>query len=510
LPSDPVEVELKLRYPSERRAAIEQHPAFRDQQPERRHEVTTYYDTPAFDLLHNKATLRVRRGPKGRVQTLKTQAAGDGLAASRGEWEWPLDTDEPDIARLGETPHRDLARQLDGQLRPVFTTDIQRAVRLIELDGVRIEAAIDEGRIAAGESNEPVSELELELKQGHRLGALYRLALDIHAATPLSIAGKSKAARGYELRTGEPPPLVKAPKLDLPNDITAREAFRDIVGSTLAHLVANTAGAEAGSAEGIHQTRVALRRLRAALVLFKKHLERHAAALFDNELKQLGRIFGEARDWDVFVLETLPKAAPKGVHETSEPGWIALLGEVAEKKRQIAHDAAAAALHGPAFTRVVIAMAAWVEDGVDEPALLGDASMQAPLKQLAPALLSRVARKARKRGRGIAQLSEHELHDLRKALKKLRYDTEYLGGLFKPKRVKAYRKRCEELQSILGTVNDASMTIVLAEGLAREGHPELAPAAGALAQWSERRRDHALHKLKHAWAEFRGATPFWN
>jgi hypothetical protein len=37
----------------------------------------------------------------------------------------------------------------------------------------------------------------------------------------------------------------------------------------------------------------------------------------------------------------------------------------------------------------------------------------------------------------------------------------------------------------------------------------LAPAADAVAQWSEKWRDKALHHLSGAWARFQKASPFW-
>ena len=150
---DPLEVELKLHLPPGGRPALERLPAFRDASAERRHEVSTYFDTPANDLLHKGVALRVRRTGNRLVQTLKSRDAGRGVAASRGEWEWEVDGEHPDLARLYDTPYRDFFATVDGQLRPVFTTDIRRTTRLLRLgDSAAAEAALDEGRIVAGET----------------------------------------------------------------------------------------------------------------------------------------------------------------------------------------------------------------------------------------------------------------------------------------------------------------------------------------------------------------------
>lgn len=504
--SNPIEVELKLHLPPGGRPALERLPVFREASAERRHEVSTYFDTPANDLLRTGVALRVRRSGNRLIQTLKSQNSGSGVAAWRGEWEWEVNGEHPDLARLDDTPYRDLVAAVDGQLRPVFTTDIHRTTRLLRLgDAVAAEAALDEGRIVAGEGSENVSELELELKKGQDVGALYRFALEIHASTPLRIAGESKAARGYRLRTGKPTGARKATKIELPETARACEAFRLIVGSTLAHLIVNTVPARLGDAEGTHQMRVALRRMRAALTLFERHLERHAVALFEEELKQLGRLFGAARDWDVFTLETLPKAGA----EHPRADWLGMLRQVAEARREDSHRGMVKTLQSPDFTRLVLSLSAWIEDGVREPALLGGGGMQKDVRDLAPDLLDRFARKARKRGRAIGGHDEEALHALRKSLKKLRYGAEFLGSLYKHKAVKAYVKSCEDLQEILGSVNDAQVTIDTAQSLVREGHPDLAPALAALAPWCEARRKKSLHSLKRAWSDFRAVPPFW-
>src|SRR6478735_7374841 len=98
--NEPLEVELKLRLPPAGHIRLEQLPAFRAAEAEQRHEVTTYYDTPGLDLRRQGAALRVRRSGDRRVQTLKRQDRGNRVAASRGEWEWDIGTDQPDLALL--------------------------------------------------------------------------------------------------------------------------------------------------------------------------------------------------------------------------------------------------------------------------------------------------------------------------------------------------------------------------------------------------------------------------
>ncbi len=337
-----VELELKLALPRDRSDAIEQLPVFRAAPAQHLHEITTYFDTADLALRREGVALRVRRRGDRLIQTLKTSGA-DEVASNRGEWEWDVESDLPDVGRLRETPRADLIERLDGTLRPVFRTDIARTTRMLDgAGGARVEAALDHGQIIAGDAREPVSELELELKSGSDPAALYHLALDIHAHVALSLAGESKAARGYRLFDGSTATARKAARVKLASDISVADGFRRISGSGLSHLIGNTCLAERGNPEGIHQVRISLRRLRAALLLFKQHLDRAESRSFGDSLRALGRVLGAARDWDVFVLETLRDAA----REQPGAGWPGELGRAADGRREEAHAEAAKALTG--------------------------------------------------------------------------------------------------------------------------------------------------------------------
>ena len=448
--------------------------------------------------------MRVRRTGGRRVQTLKANGAANSVALRRGEWEWPIEQDEPDLGLLAQLPLDGAPPgRIDGHLQPVFVTDIRRTVCGLRLvGGTRAEAALDEGGIAAGEAREPVSELELELKAGAP-GPLYRLALDLHAAVPLAVSAESKAERGARLRTGEAPAAHKAADPHLPHDADVADGMRRVVESCLGQFVANRAAALAGSPEGVHQTRISMRRLRSALMLFDAHLRRRASKRFDNRLRRLGRVLGEARDWDVFCLETLPAAAKAVPGEN----WVGLR-EAAEAERQLAHRRLRDELSGPAATGLVLELAA---EGAGEPgaSALLKRSAHRSLATEAPDMLDRLARKAAKRGRRLERLSEDELHALRKSLKKLRYGMDFLGGLYGHKQVKAYVHHCKELQEGLGSLNDAAVAESLAQRLGGGDPARLAVPAEAVARWGRERRAKAVRHLAGGWKEFKAASPFW-
>jgi inorganic triphosphatase YgiF len=406
------ELEVKFRLPEGAEAMLTRLPMLQPDRgkPEARHEVTTYFDTPDRALCRHGASLRVRRRGTRRVQTLKLPADGP---FRRGEWEWPVPTDQPEPARLAGTPAERWLK--DAALEPVFVTDVRREVRTLRHGDASIEVALDQGLIRAGDAAEAIAELELELKNGTP-ESLYRLAAALHAAVPMSLGAESKAARGWRLRTGQPAAAVKQAALDLPREITAAAAFQRRIDAVLATLLANQPAAEAGDVEGVHQMRVAIRRLRATLVLFRPVLEPHAEHRFTEELRRLGRVFGAARDWDVFCTEALPAAEHDGV----APAWVDLLRAPAEAARTAAHARVTAELHAASLTSAVLGLAAWAGDPA---ALTGDpsgAAMQARLADVAPALLDPMEAKVLRRGRHIDQRPDDALHALRKALKKLR------------------------------------------------------------------------------------------
>ena len=146
------------------------------------------------------------------------------------------------------------------------------------------------------------------------------------------------------------PTAKKATSIELDSDVAARDGLRLIVGEILSHLLSNKSAALAGDAEGVHQIRIAIRRLRSALRLFGPRLEPHAAAAFESKLQRTGRIIGAARDWDVFCLDALPKA----LGEIEELGWNRLLRESADARRRAADAASAREVGGAAFTALVL------------------------------------------------------------------------------------------------------------------------------------------------------------
>jgi inorganic triphosphatase YgiF len=502
------ETELKLAIPPSVAETLFSVPVLKRNsagRPESKRLVTTYYDTPGKDLARRGVTLRIRRANDKRIQAVKS--VGDsGVANSRGEWEWQVESATPDLGLLKEAPIANLLADLsEDRLEPVVVTDVVRTTQSLEVDGDVVEAALDLGSIIAGRARQDIHELELELREGTPM-SLYRLALELNSAIPFDIEVESKAARGFRLKEGLPPQASKPSEMRLNADGPTIEALCAIIEETLGHLLTNQPVALAGDPEGVHQVRVAVRRIRSALRLFSPHLEQHAKRLFEDELRHAGQTIGEARDWDVFCDEILAQ-----VSETPEVRKFSeMMKPPAEARRVAAHQTCVRQLQDPSFRALVLGLAAWIEEGREDSGQIGDDGLKRDIGDVAGSLLDRLDAKATKRGRAVRpDASPTELHPLRKSLKKVRYSVEFLQSIFPPKKAKRFLSRLKKLQEALGEINDAAMATRLAEGLASDKHLELAPSVAAISLSRGRAAQDAMKALAKKWQAYLDEPRFW-
>ena len=200
------ETEIKLRASRETLAALREHPLLkkRNKSGWQRHPLhNTYYDTPARELSEARVALRLRRDGEQLIQTLKSRGQSVAGLSERNEWDWYLQQPELDTGLLGDDCWPASLAGLDkSTLQPIFSTDFVREKAEIAWGRgktrVVIEAALDLGTVVAGEGEEEICELELELRQGEPQ-ALLELACELAADLPLMPCDISKAERGYRL-----------------------------------------------------------------------------------------------------------------------------------------------------------------------------------------------------------------------------------------------------------------------------------------------------------------------
>ncbi len=508
------EVELKLAVPPGAAGKLGAHPLLRGRpRPLARKLYSVYFDTPELDLWRQGVTLRLRRAGGRWLQTVKSAGSARAGLHRRRELESEIAGPLPDFDRVrdGDLAGIFASPRLRSHLKPVFVTEFTRSSRILDLGPeVVVEAALDRGEIRSGDRAAPVSELELELRKG-AAWHLYELALKLLDAVPLAVENRSKAERGFALARGECPEPVKARPALLSAGMTVSDALEAVMWASLAHLQANERGMlqDAGRRpEYLHQMRVALRRLRSAFDVFAPSLPEAACAPLVAELKWLAASLGPARDWDVFMMETLPFLRA----ESGEPVALAAFGEQCARLRGAASRRARRAVASKRYQRLVLSLAVWLsaQAWLDRMEAARRGGLAVAVGGFAgPALEARYGR-VRRRGRRLAQLPSAELHRLRIAIKKFRYAADFFAGLYNGKKARAVLKGLTRLQGVLGAINDAATGVrLVAAGSRGTGGRRAAGAKGILLDWSRGRSAKLRRELKGAWKAFRAAGRFW-
>ena len=183
----------------------------------------------------------------------------------RREWETFVPDPIPDPSLVIDPAlPSDFRKLTSADLRPVFGVDVKRETRRLTSDGATIDVSLDNGAVIAGEECAPVHEIELELVAGE-LKELFAEAQRISDVVHGRLHARTKADLGYALDGADRRLWSRTSKLGLTPDMTAGESFRLIILNSLSHLTANDDCARRNlHIEGVHQCRIALRRLRSA------------------------------------------------------------------------------------------------------------------------------------------------------------------------------------------------------------------------------------------------------
>ena len=422
---------------------------------------SSYFDTPKHKLAKNGLTLRVRRNGNKRLQTIKSgQFEG---SFRRGEWEREIKGDLPDLHIIQGTALAPVAtRKLKHKLRPVFETRVHRTTVPIRENESLIEVALDEGRVRAGLKFAPIGEVELELKRG-KASDVFKLARKIGQLVPATLALTSKAERGYELIEERPDQAVRAEKINLRRGMSTADALRVVGRSVLRQIIANQTAVERADPEGVHQMRVGLRRLRAAISLFSKLLGDKQTQRITAELKWLLGELGPARDLDVYetgTIEPVRRAVlPKFGMKELESSLVSL--------RESAFARAKVAVDSPRYRTLLLNTLQWLEIG--EWTKRSRHHGARPIERFAICILARRTQKAKKKARKLRELNSRERHKLRIAIKKLRYAIDFFEHLFEghkaKKNLSCFKACLGHLQDRLGALNDISVHQSLAPRL---------------------------------------------
>ncbi|MDP1906942.1 MAG: CHAD domain-containing protein, partial [Hyphomicrobium sp.] len=208
---------------------------------------------------------------------------------------------------------------------------------------------------------------------------------------------------------------------------------------------------------GIHQTRVALRRLRAAFSLFRGAVDGPQVRALSAEAKWLAGECAPARDLHVFLTETVSDVPP-------------LVRRVSNRLAAAHLERARAALAGARFTAFDRQLSAFA---ARSPAASAAALR---LDDFGQGVLEARHRKVIRRAHRLEQLDSKRLHRLRIAIKTLRYAATYLqpafaSGTFASKGAKLYLEATVRLQGALGALNDRATAAQVVADLALAARP---------------------------------------
>lgn len=250
--------------------------------------------------------------------------------------------------------------------------------------------------------------------------------------------------------------------------------------------------------EPVHQLRVATRRAGAVLDIFSLCLRRKARRRAKQHLRELRRAAGEARDADVF-LRDLTEWRQKQV-ERVQPGLDALVGHtVARRMAAQAHLTRVAADHPFVMDRVI----AKTLSGVRKPR----GTKAKTLAELAHPWLEEAF--ARLEASVAAVSDEADLHAVRIEGKRLRYAMEVFAPCFGPAFREELYPQVEQLQEVLGNINDSRVALGRLEELAeflRRTRPaderRYRPGLEGLRKHHQRRLTQEQRRFEEWWARW--------
>ncbi|MFD5652609.1 CHAD domain-containing protein [Streptomyces sp. NPDC127039] len=420
-----------------------------------------YHDTVDLRLAGSSATLRRRTGGPDAGWHLKLPLTGD----TREEVWAPLSDDVP--AALRELV---LSRTRGAPLRPVVRIRSTRAVRRLHdaEGGVLAELSLDEVRAdatAAGGGRAEWGELEVELAEGVPAGLLDAVEKKLRKKGIVRADSPSKLARALR-DTGVGDAGVRRP----PAAVVAGSSgsyvlsyLREQVGV----LVDLDPAVRRELPDAVHQMRVTCRRLRSCLRSYRSVLDRRVTDPVAAELRWLAGELGAARDQEVqrerigAALDGLPDELVLGPVAARLRVWdVSRDEDVRSRTRE--------ALGSPRQLRLLDALDALVR----RPPLRAGAGRK-PARTMARAVLKEYGRLAGRMDLALARPSgrsrERELHEARKAAKRLRYAAEVARpALGKP--VARLGKQAKAVQQLLGEHQDAVVAQDILRRLAVAAH----------------------------------------
>ncbi len=308
---------------------------------------------------------------------------------------------------------------------------------------------------------------------------------------------------------GGPWLLPAAAPIHLGPTMSAREAFAAVALNCSAHVMActNYAG-RSDDPEGVHQLRVAIRRMRSAFSVFQDAALRHHRFRIGGELHALQQTLTAAREWDVLIEDTLGRLPARLRRNRS----VRNLVDLARTKGRTAHKRARTVLHGVRCRALMRRLHAWIDrEFIYGPQRLQNprwnrAALARPARVVVADILTAYHRRTCKLGRKLRELDPEGLHRLRIRIKKLRYAIEFFATLWSSRANRRYVAALKDLQKTLGRLHDSATAPEL---MSRLNSDATTAGLAALDRWLAKDQRQARKEAGELWRRFARREPFW-
>lgn len=453
----------------------------------------TFYDTFDWRLYRRGWTLS--DDVRGSVRTVSLAQRGAARASIRTEAENP-----PSTAR--SLPSGTVARRVApilGVRAALPLAELDARTKIVEVldatDKVTCRVAIEELAV----EGRRLRRARIESLRGYESTAVEvcRALAEIGVDEPAGDAFDDAVA----LAGVEPGDYSSKFSLPLPAATSAHAASRAILLALLDTVERNLPGVlDDTDSEFLHDFRVAVRRTRSLLGQVRPLFGADALEPYRRELAWLGKTTGPTRDLDVHLIDLQRLRDEAGADTVS----LNALERLLVRRRRAARRAMVKDLRSKRLRRLLADWRAFLEGASPAPSA---ATVSA--RSFASRRIRRLHRRVLARGAAMDRnSSDAELHELRKACKKLRYLIELFAGVYEPEAVTVCVKSLKRFQDNLGEFQDMSVqSAVLKElavelGSARKPRPQTLVTSGRLIERLIERRQRCRAEFRDRFAKF--------
>lgn len=442
----------------------------------------TLLDTESYAIRGAKHSLRIRYDNKVGILTLKGPKIVQGATHIRSETEVPLGVGEPLEPSTWAKEIADPVQAIieEAPLQKLMTIHNRRRTWDVYYNGAIVgEVALDRGKIVVGGASEKLHEVEIELKGEGDTSHLEQLMTRFTTQLPLEPESLSKAQRAWALweRMYMVDDALKSAsqRVAMTPDAPLAEAGRSVLAEHLRKLRKALPIAETGEdPEGVHQARVATRRLRAVMAeLGGVVYEPRQIQVLRRGLRNVARTLGVVRDADVFLIALDGYA---NQHDADFRVGLQPLYDFVNQQRDAGRKEMFELLGSHKQACLMDQLVAFVTiegEGVLKAEETEGISPSKVQDFAGSMIWSRYeAIRAYENVVGTADLPT--LHQLRIEVKRLRYVLDLFSEALEES--KPLRQACADVQEHLGDLNDSAVAIALLDTLNEhhEGTPALA------------------------------------